>query len=148
MRVAALIWIVFGSCNVLVAVAILVRMLVQSPQVAGILGLATVLLGLFALLFSRDGVSVLGGRGRRLLEIGIGSLVYGLLVTASGGLSLLSALACTTGGAARLLSLLPAGSQLLCAAGLVVAGLMAISSLTRYQQWRDQQATNGPRVTG
>lgn len=145
-RIAGVIWIVFGGLFLLNAALNLLlsmgRQGQEGPQVAG--GLCGMVLGmLFGAVFIHVGVQSIRGTAVDTLGNAIGSIAFGLLVGGLGTLGVISTLA--LGGQEKTVILLIVGAvNLLVALGLLTAGVLALMGRAQYRIWR---RASKPRIS-
>ncbi len=144
-RVAAIVWILFG-CLILVngGVSLIVQFTMQAQNgpaaaggaaIGGACGMAVVLL--FGVGFILVGVQTLRGTAADTLGNGIGSIVFGLLNLGCGGAALTSGL--VAGGQAAIMGLISGVISLIAGVGLVAAGIVVLVGRTSYLAWRNGQ---------
>src|SRR5947209_7885462 len=136
---AAVIWIVFGSLVLLnFLVSLLILMVFTPPELRGpILGGAFctgLVVALFGGVFIHVGVRSISGTAKDTLGNGIGSIIFGGLIGGLGLLALMSAGAVRGGNAWG--GALQGAINLVVAAALLTAGVLALIGRDGYREWR------------
>ena len=146
-RIAGVIWIVFGGLIVMGAALTLLTSL-SRPQVpnAGAQTAGNVCQGLFQLLigaaFLFVGVQTVKGTAKDTLGNAIGSIILGALNGGFGFVLVLGALALAGGGMAALAVVL-GGISVLAGLGLITAGVLALVGRKEYRAWKQAQKRRG-----
>jgi hypothetical protein len=136
---AGVIWIVFGSLVLLnFALTMLILLAFTPPELRGPIMSGAVCVGLIVALFGgvfiHVGVQSISGTAKDTLGNGIGSIIFGALI---GGLSLVALLgtAAVRGGNVGG-GVLQAAINLVVAAALLAAGVLALIGRDGYRAWR------------
>jgi hypothetical protein len=152
-RIAGIVWIIFGCLIVLNAILSVVVAVASSAQKetattgtpAGASAAGNVCGGvclvLFGAVFIHVGLQSIRGTAKDTLGNGIGSIVLGLLNLGWGVLILVGA--AVVGGAARAVGLIVGVIGILGGLGLLAAGVLALVGRVDYRAWR--QAHMGRR---
>jgi hypothetical protein len=150
-RIAGIIWIVFG-CVILLnaAVSLLVSLGQAAPrggaEAAGratgsMCGVAVILL--FGGAFILVGVQSIRGTAKDTLGNGIGSIVFGFLNLGCGLMLMLGG--AMAGGGAGVVILIGSAISLLAGVGLLAAGVLALIGRDAYKTWRRAQKARTTR---
>jgi hypothetical protein len=140
-RTAGMIWIIFGSIQILSALLnfgisgdLILNALSTSD---GQLVLATIGIGLFfGAVFLQVGIQSMKGTAKGSLGNGIGSLFFGVLNSAWGIYLISLTLQVNLYESARYVSLALSSIPLLSGVGLLVAGFLALNGAGEYKAWK------------
>ncbi|WP_020474339.1 hypothetical protein [Zavarzinella formosa] len=146
-KTAGYIWIVFGSLillSALVSFAIETATKADDPKNNPVGGVCSLIISvLFGAVFFHVGKQSISGEAKDTLGNSIGSIIFSLIYSGIGVMSVVAGLAMGGGAAGPIiLGLVMA----VCSLGLLVAGVMALMGRTQYKAWKKDQRAKNPKT--